>query len=331
MIELLAQNMGEDFQVAEFESLIEKRNAQFIEPFWQKQVTSDNIFGKQQVRIAYAYVINPEPVGSIAISSGRIESLLKYKELVFNLYHAGFSVFIHDHRGQGLSGRMLEDPEKGYVDDFADYVADFKLFYDQVIAPKSKQKPILLSHSMGAAIASLYLLTHPDDFAKCIMSAPMFGVRPALPKWFSCLLIEGYLALNRFFGKSPWYFIGQTKYKPKAFEVNELTHCRQRYKIFRDIYEANPQCKLGGVTTTWLKQADKAMTYIQKNAAKITTPILLIQAGQDSVVNNTKQTQVAWKMLNCKVLHIENAKHEIFLESEEIRDQSLRAILRFLA
>ncbi|MFA3791827.1 alpha/beta fold hydrolase [Aliiglaciecola sp. SL4] len=328
---MLTQNIREEVQVSESENLIEKRNQQYIEPFWQNQVTSGYFMGQDKVRIAYAYVINPEPLGSIAISSGRIETLLKYKELVFNLYHAGFSVFIHDHRGQGLSGRMLDDPEKGYVDDFADYVSDFKLFYDQVIRPKSVQKPILLSHSMGAAISSLYLIAHPGDFAKCIMSAPMFGIRPVLPKWLSCLLIESYLAINAFFGKSPWYFMGQSKYNPKAFELNELTHCRQRYKIFRDIYQATPQVKLGGVTTNWLKQAYKAMSYIHKHAAAITIPVLLIQAGHDRVVNNAKQTQVALKMLNCKLMQIENAKHEIFMESEDIRDQSLRAILRFVS
>ncbi|WP_353370379.1 alpha/beta fold hydrolase [Aliiglaciecola sp. NS0011-25] len=323
--------MIEQSHIPEDETLVEKRNQQFIEPFWQRNVINGYFLGKQKVRIAYAYVINPNPIGSIAISSGRIETLLKYKELVFNLYHAGFSVFIHDHRGQGLSGRMLDDPEKGYVADFADYVADFKLFFDQVISPNSVHKPILLSHSMGAAISSLYLLTHPGDFAKCIMSAPMFGIRPALPKWLSCLLIESYTLLNHVFGKSPWYFIGQSKYNPKAFAINELTHCQQRYKIFRDTYEANPQCKLGGVTTAWLKQADKTMSFIQKNAAAITIPVLLLQAGDDRVVNNAKQTQVAAKMLNCELMRIENASHEIFFETEDIRDQSLRAILRFLA
>ena len=37
----------------------------------------------------------------------------------------GYSVYIHDHRGQGFSARMLDDPQKGYVYNFGDYVTDF--------------------------------------------------------------------------------------------------------------------------------------------------------------------------------------------------------------
>ncbi|GAC16083.1 alpha/beta fold hydrolase [Aliiglaciecola lipolytica] len=328
---MIAYDMIEEFLSVEDDALIEKRNQQFIEPFWQKNVINGYFSGTENVQIAYAYVLNPDPIGSIAISSGRIETLLKYKELIFNLYHAGFSVFIHDHRGQGLSGRLLEDSEKGYVGSFSDYVSDFKIFYDNVIAPNSIQKPILLSHSMGAAIASLYLLSHPEDFEKCVMSAPMFGIRPALPKWLTCLLIDGLTLLNSMFGSSPWYFLGQSKYNPKTFAQNELTHSPTRYKIFREVYKDNPQCKLGGVTTAWLKQADKAMSIIHKNASAITTPILLLQAGDDNVVDNAKQTKVAMNLANCTLLQLENAKHEVLFESEDIRDRSLRAILRFVS
>ena len=38
----------------------------------------------------------------------------------------------HDHRGQGLSGRMLDNPQPGYVESFDDYVQDFKQFYDEL-------------------------------------------------------------------------------------------------------------------------------------------------------------------------------------------------------
>ena len=71
-----------------------------IQPFWLDNVMHGILEGVGKVDIAYAYVLNPQATGSVAISSGRIESLIKYKEIIYDLYENGYSVFIHDHRGQ---------------------------------------------------------------------------------------------------------------------------------------------------------------------------------------------------------------------------------------
>ncbi|GAA0858765.1 alpha/beta fold hydrolase [Aliiglaciecola litoralis] len=313
------------------DDLLALRYEQHIVPFWKNNVANGYFSGKGNVQIAYAYAIHPNPIGSIAISSGRIETLLKYKELVFNLFHAGYSVFIHDHRGQGLSGRLTPNSHQGYVDNFNDYVTDFKLFFDKVITPNSQHQPILLSHSMGAAIASLYLLAHPDDFAKCIMSAPMFGIRPALPNWLARIITWMLLVANKVTGSLPWYFLGQGNYLAKPFETNELTSSEARYRLFRSEYTQHPECQLGGVTTKWLAAALAAMRTIDKHAHTITTPILLLQAQNDTVVNNHRQNKVAAKLPNCKMVYLAKAKHELFMEQDEIRDKCLREILAFLS
>lgn len=49
----------------------------------------------------------------IVVCPGRIESYIKYAELAYDLFHLGFDVLIIDHRGQGLSGRMLPDTHRG--------------------------------------------------------------------------------------------------------------------------------------------------------------------------------------------------------------------------
>jgi pimeloyl-ACP methyl ester carboxylesterase len=47
----------------------------------------------------------------------------------------GFDVLIIDHRGQGLSGRMLSDTHRGHVDNFSDYVDDLAAFWQQEVQP----------------------------------------------------------------------------------------------------------------------------------------------------------------------------------------------------
>lgn len=313
------------------DDVIMQRHKNYIEPFWKSRVSQGVFGGKDGVEICYAFAINASATGSIVISSGRIESFIKYKELVYNLYHAGFSVFIHDHRGQGLSGRMTPNVQQGFVRDFDDYVSDLKLFYDKVVAPKSEHVPMLLCHSMGSAIGALYAMKHPNDFGRIAFSAPMFGIKPALPDWFACCLVKFHLAINLFFSKRPWYFFGQNNYIDEAFQNNRLTHCETRYQIFREAYESHPEAKLGGVTGRWLMAAHEAMMDIRANAESFPIPALILQAGQDAIVDNTRQNEVANKINDCEFLRIPGARHEILMESDGYRDIALRAVLNFFS
>lgn len=311
------------------DGVIRNRYLEYVQPFWKQNVVNGYLSGNKGIQIAYAYVINPAPVGSIAISSGRIESLIKYKELVFNLYNAGYSVFIHDHRGQGLSQRLTTNPHQGHIESFEDYVDDFKLFYDMVIDKYSERKPYLLCHSMGGAIGALYLLKYPIDFAKCALSAPMFGIKPSLPDWFARMLIHSHIGVNRLISQSPWYFLGQGNYQSVAFADNVLTHSKARYELFRQEYQNQPDVQLGGVTNSWLCAALDAMQNIYQNAKKISIPILLLRAEEDSVVCNVKQQQVAAEIPNCHTLVLPAARHELLMETDDIRDQCLREIFAF--
>lgn len=296
-----------------------------IQPFWFEKVIQGQFNGLKNIVIAYAYVVHPKSVGSIVISSGRIETLLKYKELVFDLYQQGYSVFIHDHRGQGLSGRITDNPDQGYVQNFDDYVSDFKVFVDQVVTPNTSHKPYLLCHSMGGAIGFLTVSAFPDMFTKVVFSAPMFGIRPALPNWLEKLLLSVHFTIH----KNTAYFVGQKDYANYAFEDNELTHSKVRYAIFRQEYEDAPSTKLGGVTGEWLKAALDAMNKVENLTSSFPIPALVLQAGQDQVVDNIRQTRVVSKMPDSKLQIIQDAKHELLMEKDQHRNICLSRLLQF--
>lgn len=296
-----------------------------IQPFWDNSVKQGKFVGMGRVEIAYAYILHSDAIGCVIISSGRIESLLKYKELVYDLYQNGYSVFIHDHRGQGLTGRMLDNPQIGYVASFSDYVSDFKQFIDQVVSKNSLHKPNLLCHSMGGAIGALMVLRYPDLFEKVAFSAPMFGIRPALPNWFSKLLLALHAKLN---GENS-YFFGQGHYDWQPFDVNELTHSETRYQIFRQEYQAAPEVQLGGVSGHWLKMAAEAMNEIEQNVHAFAIPALVIQAGADQIVDNKRQSRVVAKMAHSQLKVIDGSKHELLEERDEFRIPCLMAILDF--
>lgn len=200
--------------------------------FWQT-VVQDTLKTPDGLTLAYMMVKHPKAHASIVISSGRVESYLKYQELVFDLYQQGYSVFAIDHRGQGLSSRMTANPHQGHVRRFNDYIDDFALFMQTVVLKHATSPLFLLGHSMGGAIGTLYLKQHPDVFTAAAFSAPMYGIKLPMPKGFVRWLASKLDAsLN---GGEPNYVLSGQNYKAAPFKGNDLTHCQSRYQAYREL------------------------------------------------------------------------------------------------
>lgn len=304
---------------------------EIIQPFWQARVTELTFEGVDGVEIYAAYVIHPEAKGSIVVSGGRTEAGVKFKELFYDLYQNGYSVFTADHRGQGLSGRLTEDKERGYVDTFDNYVVDFKKFYDETVVPNSQSKPFLLCHSMGSAIGALYAMEHPDDFQKIVLGSPMFGVAAPIGPGVARVLINLLKWFNKGLSNLPWYFPGQGPFEFLAFDKNNIVQSEIRYDIHLNVFKDYPNTRLGGVTLDWLEKALIAMEKIRNNAAQITTPTLMIQAEGDTIIDNSTHRPACDAMPHCTFVSIPDARHELFMELDKYRTPTLEKALAFFA
>ncbi|QJR80533.1 alpha/beta fold hydrolase [Alteromonas pelagimontana] len=308
-----------------------------INPFWSEQVTTGQFTGKHNVKVHYAWCMPLHPRSAVVVSSGRIEALLKYKEVIYDFWRNDVAVFILDHRGQGQSGRMTEDPHQGYVADFEDYVDDLLYFVQQIVQPciaVDGRGPLplhLLCHSMGSAIGALAILREPTLFQRAVFCSPMFGIRPPLPHWFAEMVIGASRAVNSLSRLPAAYFFRQKGYHAVAFDDNRLTHSNIRYQLFRELYEQQPELQLGGVTTQWLYAAYLAIAAIEKRAADITLPVLVLSASEDKVVDNVRQKRIAAKFGDCQYEVVHGAFHELLIESDEYRDKALCKILTFLS
>jgi len=261
---------------------------------------------------------------AILISSGRTEAAIKYKELIFDLYNNGYSIYIHDHRGQGLSGRMINDLEMGYIDDFQYYIDDMKYFYDQYLIKNKPKKVFLLAHSMGGAIGMTYLEQYPNDFNAAAFSSPMLGLKAP-----TCV------AVKLLIGKEPKYALGETKYNDDKvdFEKNHLTSSKIRYQRMIKAFDKEPQAKLGGATYQWVHRSCEQFTYIFNNIENLKTPFILLSAQNDKIVDVHAHQKFVKKVqsLNkvCKAYVVENAQHELFIEKDEQRIETINEILNF--
>lgn len=304
-----------------------------IAQFW-RQGQFGHFAGVNGVRINYASFTwaesRAESRASLVIVPGRSEGYLKYKELSYDLYRQGYDVFILDHRGQGISGRMLASPFKGYVEEFDHYSDDLHTFIEQVVSKHCHTQPYLLAHSMGGAIAARYLQRHPEAIKAAVFCSPMIAINSApIPHWLASGIILLGHKLNHTLSSQPWYFLGQGDFEMSSFADNHLMHSKLRYQLFVELYRTTKEIQLGGVTFHWLAQALANRQRIFEQLDRLKTPLLVLQAGNDTVVDNQAQT------LFCRQLHklqpascpapvvIQGAYHELLFEADHYRDQAL--------
>lgn len=298
--------------------------------FWL-QVEQATLKSHDGLNLAYAKIIHPDNRRAIVISNGRIESYLKYQELIFDCYQQGFSVYAIDHRGQGLSSRLTTNPNQGHVGKFNDYVVDFHLFMTEVVQQNYHDELFLVGHSMGGAIGTHYLHQHPQMFNAAIFSAPMFGIRLPLATAFIRLLAATLSSVHTDVASGKItanYVIGGRDYRAIGFKHNELTHSERRYQAYRNLYQTQPLCQLGSPTNHWLCEAiDGAKSSIDL-AKHSPVPILILQAMQDKIVCN--KAQDAAQSNQCRIAHIGKAAHEIFIEKDEARNLALNQLFDFI-
>ena len=279
------------------------------------------------LKIAYKIFRVPHAKANIVISSGRTESMVKYKELVYDLMQNGYSVYILDHRGQGFSSRTLANPQIGHVENFYDYVDDLKFFVENFV-PK-KPKCILLAHSMGGAIASLYVEQYRDDFDALVLSSPMHEplvLREGLTSRVCSSLQERQKNLHEFVLGTAKSDILET-----TFEQNDLTHSKIRFEIMQKEYAKNPTIRIGGMSKQWLREACKWSRKSQEMAHKIKIPVLLFEAENDTAVTARGHYNFCSRVKQCSLVHIRGAYHELFIEKDRIRKEVLEEILSFIA
>ena len=319
-----------------------------IETNWE--LGEDGSFqGVDNIVIKYKIFRHPDEVGAIVISSGRTETYIKYKELIYNLGRSGYTVYIHDHRGQGFSDRMTEsnkpeDLQKGHVWDFGDYVTDLKTFYDLEISPNKHNKLYLLAHSMGGGIATLYIEKYQNDFKAAALSSPMHQPDTGILKGAACTGADFTTTIRDFFvylfGWEPRYAVGQAHYKKVAFTPNTpdiMTHDEKRFLEIQKLYDEHDEVKIGGITSHWLAASCDASEKLLENATSVKIPVLVLQAEKDIAVTAKGQNTFCDNLASAGVTMCESGKpivipgayHEMFIESDDFRIPAITEILLF--
>ncbi|HQP20290.1 MAG TPA: alpha/beta hydrolase, partial [Phenylobacterium sp.] len=259
--------------------------------------------------------------GTVLLSTGRTECIEKYFEVISDLLGRGFTVVANEWRGQGLSHRDLPDRLKGHAVGMDAYVMDYKA----LIAAFEDRMPkpwIAVGHSMGGCLTLLSLAKGvAGQFAGAVLCAPMLGVRTGGLNPFVARLVSG---LNVLTGKGGAY----ARTPPEdpyteAFAGNVLTHDEARFNRGRALIAANKDLALSAPTWGWLDFAFKATHWLSQpaNLRGVTLPVVIVSAGDDKLVRDDAQEQVARLLPDGTFVSVKGAEHEILMETDDLRNQ----------
>lgn len=254
---------------------------------------------------------------------GHTESYIKYSELFYDLRDMGLTIYALDQRGQGFSARMLSDREKDHIDDYQRYLKDLEQFIKDVARPRANTKVIILGHSLGGAVAAAYAEKHPSQLSGLILSSPYLGSKLGP---FAMFIIQ---ALD-FFGMGKEYLPGKGPFSIVAFEKNKETHSRVRHERKMQDYIDAPTIRLGYPTNHWMTEMEKMGKEIRKNARKIASPTLVLQAEKDEIADVGAQDDFCANIQNCEKVVLRGAFHEVLIETDEIRNAALTKVRSFI-
>ncbi|SLM64953.1 MULTISPECIES: lysophospholipase L2 [Dickeya] len=299
--------------------------------FW-RQRQEGMFIGVEDVPIRFVRFTSPSHADVVLVLPGRTDSYVKYAEVAYDLFQCGYDVLMMDHRGQGRSGRLLADSHRGHVRRFSDYVDDVLTLWQQQVAPAPYRRRFALAHSMGAAVLALALARQPQAFDAAALCAPMCGILLPMPHWLAWRILnwaQKYPAIR------DYYAIGTSPWQPLPFRANVLTHSAVRYRHHVRFYADDPDLRIGGPTYHWVREALQVPDQLLQQAAQITTPLLVLQAQDEQVVDNHSQVRF------CQALAaaghpcagggpqvIQGARHDILSEQDALRTAAFRLILQ---
>jgi alpha-beta hydrolase superfamily lysophospholipase len=270
--------------------------------------------------LAWARWEHPEPKGRVVISHGYGEHGERYRHTAHWLHDLGWSVSSMDHRGFGRSGGVRGDAVgiRAFVDDLALFLRQERRhdaertgararIVDGVPMPPLPVCPqVVLGHSFGGLVALLTLLWHADTLDGLILSSPAVAVRSN-----SRALVLASRVMR-------WIM----PHRPIHLHGDKSQVCSDPVIVQR--YEADPLCHRWA-TAAFGAALEEGRAEILGLGHELDRPILLLEAGADTVVN-PDASEALWTAVDPTLLERHRLPafyHEIFHDRHRAEAQAL--------
>jgi lysophospholipase len=301
-------------------------DVRFLEPPGFRWGTFTN--GRRHA-LRWGHLPVPGATRACVLVGGFGEFIEKYFETAADFAARGFSVWCLDWYGQGASPRPERDPTRPLARDFEADADDLAAFAETMVTEKRR---LLVAHSMGGAIGLLCLSRHPKVFDAAVLSAPMLGLLlGGLPRWVAAAIVWGALAL----GKADAFAPGARRWSEDPALCGRTSHNSSdeaRCLVLQRWYAARPGLRVDGATYGWLRAALAVIDHLAQPGvlARVAIPVLIGSAGRDILVSPRQHEATAARLPDARLVKFPEAKHELFMETDDVRISWFAAIDAFI-
>jgi lysophospholipase len=204
---------------------------------------------------------------TLVILHGASEHSGRHRHVAERLCSYGWRVLTPDLRGHGRSGGRSM-----HLGRFSDYVGDLAAVYDRFeLQPESTAQ---IGHSMGGLATIRFAQTHAGRVSSIALSSPLLGLAVKVPP---VLLASGRVLSVTY----PWKRFRSVVNPADVTRSAESIAERQSDPLYRRT-----------VTAGWFFAVQSAMRDAWKFAASLSIPVLVVQAGEDRIVDG--EASRAW-------------------------------------
>jgi len=172
----------------------------------------------------------------------------------------GWNVVVSDLRGHGRSGGVPT-----HVDDFDRYLDDLEAVRTHFgLAP---ERTAILGHSMGGLLTALLLQRNSGFFSAGVLTSPLLAVKVQISRFTIAL------------GKAAALVYPQTRFRSRVDQDHTTRNADVLAKRAVDPYIHR------SVTAGWYFAMEAALKRAWAQTASIRCPLLLLQAGEDRIVD----------------------------------------------
>jgi len=252
--------------------------------------------GIRDTRIYYqTWLPEGDPKGILLVVHGLAEHCGRYMNLVNHFVPLGYAVYGMDHVGHGKS-----DGVRVHVQRFEDFTDTLRTFFDMAKQRHPETPIFMVGHSLGGLIAAVYLVEHPSGLTGAILSGPSVKI-PDNTSWATI-----------FVGKMFSVLI------PKLGVIRLEAAGVSRDPAVVEAYVNDPLVHRGKITARLAAEIVRAMKRVSAEGSGISLPILILQGGQDRLVDPSG-AQMLYETIGSKdkIIKIyDSLYHEVFNEPE---------------
>ncbi len=299
-------------------------------PFLRARREDDTLQTADGATLHTVYYRADEPRGSVVIVHGMSEHTEKYHELCYYFLQSDLSVLLYDQRGHGYSTREAENGIV-HIRHFTQYDEDLNALLctmeDKLPTPR-----YLFAHSMGGAVAALYLERGTDFFQKAWLSSPAISVRiKGAPRAFVWTVCAGACLVGK--GKKRVHVMSPAL--PPEKETGRGSSCASaaRFEAFREVKKADSLLWSAKPSYAWLLTAMNTTHRIlrPKRLRNVKIPVRLYAAEREHLVELNPQRTFIKGVRNGRMCEIAHARHELFSERDAISHPYFAELLDYFA